>query len=628
MSHVYSLKGNGFSMKTTVRAAISVVMLVGFYVLAIGLIGGLAWLTVWLWQEHHGVAAGKLSYLTVAVAAGLGVALWKILRARPEPPEGLLLTADDAPELWGTARELAGLVGTGVPDEIRLIPDVNAAVAEDTKFMGLVGGRRVMYVGMPLIQAFSVAQLRSVLAHELGHYSGSHTRLGALAHRGRMTIVQTIAQIGPSTFVGRIFRLYARVYVLVEQSVSRRMEYEADEFSVRVAGWSAATSAMRDLPVIDAAWNFFVNNYVTVGWDAKLAPSDVFGGFGELLRGRAGELTDLRNEAPPSKKSLWDSHPPIADRIAAMAGMPESGAVPDDRPATMLLPGAAQLAIKLQHEALAIQEHTLLPWEQLTDAGIAANAQREVDVLFRAAARLGGAQQGDLGLVFHLVEQGQATALAKAVEPHAYADKAVASLKDRIGTAIALAARGTGLGRWQHSWSKRASFVGGDSTPLPIGELSALAVDAATVAQARERLGALGISVTAVQQQTTGATVDGAEILGGIANMKSGARHFDVFILSNGLLLVPGPKKTDDGKKRLITILRSATVAELAKQHRFLAFEDVAGATVIKRIPVRVAITLHSGETVELLQPWTGETLEKGDDDLLRDALDPFVAVA
>ncbi|UWP83249.1 M48 family metallopeptidase [Dactylosporangium fulvum] len=612
-------------MKTTIRAALSVGLLAGFYLLAVGLIGGLGWLTVWLWREHPGAAAGKLSYLTIAVAIGLVVAFWKILRAKPEEPGGLLLAPHEARELWDTAHDLAHQVGTRAPDEIRLVPDVNAAVAEQTRFMGLAGGRRIMYVGMPLIQAFSVAQLRSVLAHELGHYSGSHTRIGALAHRGRMAIVQTIVQIGPSTLVGRIFRLYARIYILVEQAVSRRMEYEADEFSVRVAGRAAAISSMRDIPVIDSAWDFFVNQYVTIGWDAKLAPRDVFGGFGELLRGRAEELARLRTEAPPSEKSRWDSHPPIADRIAAMSGMPESGAAVDDRPATVLLNNAAELAARLQHEALAIEGRTLLPWDELTDTAIAANAQRDIDVLFRAAARLGGAPQGDLGLVLSLVEQGRAADLARAVAPHADADELLPALAAEIGGAVAIAARAEGIGSWRHSWSSGADFAKADGSPIPIGEVARLAVDPATVAEARQRLAGLGINVAAVRQQSAGATATGAEVLGGIANMKSGKQHFDVFILSNGLLLVPGPKKTDDGKQRLITVLRSAPVEELARQHRFLAFEDIAAATILKLVPVRVAITLHSGETVELHQPWTGEALDKNDDDLLRGALEPFV---
>ncbi|MFI5915889.1 M48 family metalloprotease [Dactylosporangium sp. NPDC051541] len=613
-------------MKTTIRAAVSVGLLAGFYLLAVALIGGLGGVTVWLFQEHPGVAAGKLAYVTIALAAGLVVAFWKILRAKPGEPEGLPLAPHEARGLWDAAHDLAHRVGTRAPDEIRLIPEVNAAVAEQTRLLGLAGGRRIMYVGLPLLQAFTVSQLVSVLAHELGHYSGSHTKLGALAHRGRMAIVQTIVQVGPSSIAGFVFRGYARIYILVEQAVSRRMEYEADEFSVRIAGRPAAVSSMRDIPVIDAAWNFFVGNYVTIGWDSKLAPQDVFGGFGLLLRGRSNQLAKLRDGAPPEERSRWDSHPPIADRIKAMQAMPDPGVAADDRPATVLLGDPAGLAQRLQRAALNIEDKTLLPWEQLTDAGIAANAQRDVDALFRAAARLGNTAQGDLGLVLHLVEQGRTAELARAAEPHGDPAEQRAELTNRIGAAIALAARGGGQGRWRHSWTGGAEFVRPDGTEPPIDEIAKLAVDPATVAAARQRLAELSVDVAAVRQQSATATAHGAEIIGGIANMNApGKLHFDVLILTTGLLLVPGPKSTDDGKQRLIQLIRSAPVAQLARQWRFLAYEDVAAAAILKNVPIKVALTLHSGETLELAETWTGESLDKNDRELLAAALDPYL---
>ncbi|MEV6927785.1 M48 family metallopeptidase [Dactylosporangium sp. NPDC051485] len=613
-------------MKTTVRAAISVALLAGFYLLAIAIIAALGAITVWLYSVHTGAIAGKFAYVTLAVAGGLLVAFWRILRAKPGEPEGLPLTPQEARGLWDTAHDLAHRVGTRAPDEIRLIPDVNAAVMEHTRLLGLVGGRRIMYVGMPLLQAFNVGQLRSVLAHELGHYSGSHTKLGALAHRGRMAIVQTIVQIGSSSFVGYIFRGYARLYVLVEQAVSRRMEYEADEFSVRVAGRATAVSAMRDLPVLDAAWNFFVNRYVTIGWEAKLAPRDVFGGFGQLLQGRSGEIAELRSSAPPAEKSRWDSHPPIADRIRAMQAMPDSGVAPDERPAAVLLADPARLAQQLQQHALNIEDKTLLSWEELTDAGIAAGAQRGVDALFRAAARIGGAPQGDLGLVLAVTEQGRTAELARSVEPHADPDDQRRALSGIIGAAIAIAARAQGLGRWQHSWTAGAKFVRTDGTDMGVGEIGTLALDPATVPQARARLAELGIDFAAVRQQSAKASADGAELLGGIANMTApGKEHYDVLILDNGLILVPCPKSTDKGKQRLVMILRSAPLEKLALRYRFVPYEDVRSATILKKLPIKFSVTLHSGETVELAETWTGESLDSSDRDYITGALAPFL---
>jgi len=38
------------------------------------------------------------------------------------------------------------------------------------------GSRRVMGLGLPLLQILTVAQFRAVLPHEFGHYYGADTR--------------------------------------------------------------------------------------------------------------------------------------------------------------------------------------------------------------------------------------------------------------------------------------------------------------------------------------------------------------------------------------------------------------------------------------------------------------------
>jgi hypothetical protein len=102
-----------------------------------------------------------------------------------------------------------------------------------------------------------------------------------------------------------------------------------------------------------------------------------------------------------------------------------------------------------------------------------------------------------------------------------------------------------------------------------------------------------------------------------------------VYVLDRGLVLVPGPKSTDNGKDRLINTMREAgSATALAEKHRFLPYEEIASVQLVKKIPVRVDLTLHSGETVPLHQGWTGETLAKDSDEVLRQALAPFITVS
>jgi hypothetical protein len=230
-------------------------------------------------------------------------------------------------------------------------------------------------------------------------------------------------------------------------------------------------------------------------------------------------------------------------------------------------------------------------------------------------------------LVLDLVEQGRAEELARAVQPHADRIDAVEEFPGAVAVAITVAAYRSGAGRWRNSWTEGPELVDVHGVELPIDDIARLAAAPATVDTARKRLADAGISVTSARQESTAASAVDATLLGGLANMKSGKAIVDVLVLSNGLVLVPAPKSTDHGRRRLRGLIDSAPVADLARAHRFVAYEDIASARVLKAVPVRVAITLHDGETVELLQPWTGETLTKGDDDLLREAIAPYVDV-
>ncbi len=599
-------------MLTTLRATIAVVMLLGFYVFAFAIVGGLGALTYWAFASGHGGAgAAKLGYITVAVAAGILIALWRVIRTKPEAPTGLPVSPAQAPELWATVTDLAEHLKTRRPDQILLVPDVNAAVTEEARLLGLLSGRRTMLLGVPLLQAFSVAQLRSVLAHELGHYSGSHTRLAPVAYRGRVAIIGTVENL--SGIVAWVFGLYARVYLLVEAAVSRRQELEADQASVRVAGRATAQAALREIPVIDAAWNFYFGRYVAPGWEAGYAPDDIFGGFGELLRHRSEELAGLRAEAPPSDGSRWDSHPPIAVRIAAMDAMPEvsredAERAPASRSATVLVPYFDQACAALAASALKLGSRTVLPWDQFTAQAATAGAQGSADEIYRAVARSTGAGHADLGTVLDLAAAGQLGTVRGPLSE---------SPVDALSVLVSLAAVRSGAAAWRHSWAGPATLVRPDGAPFDAGEIARFALSPAMVAHARARLAELGVDGTKAAMVQATATAKGGDVVGGLANVKIDGAWHDVLILDNGLILVPGPKSTDNGRDRLVTIVRSAPVEELARRNRFVAYEDVTSVNVTKRVPIRAEVGLHGGRTVSLRWTWTGESLTKDDPETL-----------
>ncbi|MGC4803634.1 M48 family metallopeptidase [Micromonospora sp. DT233] len=604
-------------MAATYRALASVLMLIGFYVVALLQLVAVAALGFWLHQRLSGLATAKLTIpLLVALGAVL-VGLWRAIRTKNEPAPGLILDERAAPGLWATVRALAAEVGTRAPDEIRLVPEVNAAVAEQSTMLGLVGGRRTMYVGLPLLQAMRVDQLRSVLAHELGHYSGRHTRLGGVAYRGRLAIGETIGRIGRYNPVGWVFRGYARLYLLVDNAASRRQELEADRSSVRLAGREAAASALRTLPALDAAWSFYMRSYVQPGWSAGLAPDDLFGGFAQLLAGRRGQIDDLRENAPDRPGSRWDTHPPIGVRVAAMADAPADAAAVDARPAAGLLADVDAAGRQLQGIVIDHEGRQVLPWPEFIAAAIAAGGQQEADSIYRAAGRFTGAEEPGLSTVLELVRAGRLGEFAVRFFPDSTDEEAAARFAGPMHTLVVNAAIRAGWAHWQLSWSDPARLVGPDGEPCDLSDIAKLAVDPRTLDVALARLAELGVDpagATAVQRRVSG---DDADLVGGLANFKIDGVEHDVLVLDRGLVLIPDPGKASKGEERLRALVGSVPVAELATRHPFLPYEEITSVVVRREVPLKAELTLHGGRTMAMQELFSSEFLGKHSRDAL-----------
>lgn len=590
-------------------------MLAGFYLLALAqLVVGMA------------IALLIASVTTTAIAAQVGVAVfaatvwavgygtWKALRTRRPAPQGLPLDRSTAPQLWTTVDELAAAVGTRTPDELYLVPDVNAAVEERSRLMGLVGGRRYMYIGMPLLQAFTVAQLRSVLAHELGHYSGRHTRLAGISYRGRLALGRTISHIGSANVAGWIFRGYGRLYVMVENSVSRRQELEADLASVRVAGREAAASALREVKVLNAAFGFYLTRYVGPGLESGYAPDDLFAGFAALLHARTDEIAEMRANLPDQPRSVWDTHPPLGVRLAAVMAAPESPIPVDSRPARVLIPDPDRAGLALQERVLD-GEHTVLPWDQFVAATANVALQEEVDGLLRSVSHSVNQPVPHAGALLDQIAAGRLDDLAAPIFPQATRREARKMFIEPLATLLSLAAVRSGAARWQHSWSGPIQLVGPDGTALDLRDLAERALDPATAQQARGELAQRGIDVATARLVQPRMTADRATVYGGVVNMVVARRRIDVLVLSHGLLLVPGVArlKARTAKPRMARWIESGDPREgiATEGARFIPYEEIVAAPLRRRFPVRYELTLRDGERLDIR--WGAESEELAD---------------
>ncbi|MCJ1677794.1 M48 family metallopeptidase [Streptomyces sp. APSN-46.1] len=398
-------------MAASLRALRALVLLAGFYLLGIALLAVLAaadWAAAtWL----HPAVAGKILIVTVVLAIPIVRGMFMLRTPKGEPLPGIPVTEGQEPALWQAVREVAEQVGTRAPDEIVLIDEVNAAVGEDARLLGLLPGTRRLYLGLPLMTGLDEMQLRAVLAHEMGHYANLDTRLTPLIARGRAQLIRTVAHFheradkkiakerakqekkaekrlaqgkkakeidtdGEGAMyraMAAVYTAYGKFYLRASLSGARRQELAADLAAVRIAGRDATASALRELNALDWAHDFYLRCYASIGLGSGLMPPEgqFFGGFRTMLAARSADLDELRTELSTEPASPYDSHPALAERVARIEALPDDGrAAQAARPSLDLLADADASVAALEPAVLSPQVLALprVSWEELVHA--------------------------------------------------------------------------------------------------------------------------------------------------------------------------------------------------------------------------------------------------------------------
>ncbi|NUR89963.1 MAG: M48 family metalloprotease [Nonomuraea sp.] len=480
-------------MPTAFRAVLAFALQAGFYLL-VGLVVAAAIFFDVLLLVRFGATELKIAIVASVAAAALVRALFTVSRRRAEEQPGVSVSREDEPVLWQTVEDLATRVRTAPPAELRLVPEVNAAVSEDTRLLGLRATRRRMYIGLPLLQHLTVDELRAVLGHELGHYSGAHTRLGAPVYRGRVSLIATGEGLSNHRLLQRVFRGYLKLYLRVSQAVSRRQELEADAMAVAIGGRRSMAEALRKIHATAAAWDVYVSGYLSMTGTDGARPSKVFGGFRSLMADpvRQAELERL----PQDETSPYDSHPSLSERLAAIDRVEEPMLVPDPRAALTLLrdPEVATQAVERSMwtpEALALRP---VSWEELVAQGmyVARNAEALHD-LSVAGQKVVGATQPYLDAAFEAIARGRQQDLCRELLELGWqpSDTLLAGVLCQALEGVLIR---HGQARWELSWAGPARLVYDDGEEARLAEYAArVAADPAAIPDLRHWLGDQGI---------------------------------------------------------------------------------------------------------------------------------------
>ena len=339
------------------RLLVVLVALFGFGILGVAL--GIVFMTilalialVWLVVAKGGAALLILAKLGKA-AILLALPAWAMIKSsltlffsRFPPPQGRELTRPEAPRLFEQIHELRRRMNGPEIHKVLLTDDINAAIVQHPR-LGLFGWEvNYLILGLPLLQALGEREALAVVAHEYGHLSGYHGRMGGFIYRlrsswGRLQELSGQWTDWGSRLIARLFRWYAPYFNAYTFVLARQNEYEADRSSAEIAGRQDAANALMRTNI--AAQFAETKFWPSVNRRAGLEP--------EPLGSRSSFWQEsLKTGLDPQQRSEYleiarrretdhfDTHPALKDRLAAI------GATLDEAAAQRLEPVAVTAA--------------------------------------------------------------------------------------------------------------------------------------------------------------------------------------------------------------------------------------------------------------------------------------------
>ncbi|MEP7336374.1 MAG: M48 family metalloprotease [Acidobacteriota bacterium] len=257
------------------------------------------------------------------------------IKIESEDP-GRALQPEEAPGLWQLTREVAQAVGTRPIDEIRVTPGCDLAVYEKGSFREKATDRakRILILGVGVLNDMQLNAFRAVLAHEYGHFSHRDTAGGDVAlrvDRDMMKFAYAMALSGQAVWWNIAFqflRVYHFIFRRLSYGATRLQEVLADRVAVCNFGAGSFEEGLRHVIRREVEFNFAASKEIEMAQMNQRALSNLY----QLpeLKGTQDEPEIERevNEAVARPTSEDDTHPSPIDRFRLAARIVTRGLPP------------------------------------------------------------------------------------------------------------------------------------------------------------------------------------------------------------------------------------------------------------------------------------------------------------
>lgn len=357
---------------------ITMVLLPVVYLAFVGVVGWAVYYhAVHNWEPimnlggFHGggrIVIGKFMIYFTPLLAGVVILffLFKPIFARqPKHAQPLALNPSSEPLLYAFIHKICDVVGAPSPRRIDLDCQLNASAGFRRGFGSFLGNDLVLVIGLPLVANMNARELAGIVAHEFGHFTqGVGMRLTYIIRSINFWFARVayerdawdvaLEQWSEETDDGRVMivLLFVRLGVWLSRTVLkvlmftghiiggfmlRQMEYNADQYQIKISGSDAFESSHRKLATLEATLQ---HNYqqMRANWKKFRTLPD---NLPEALRRQHEKMPaemhhKINDTLGLHRTGLFDSHPSPGDRIREARKAGDPGIFHDERPATTL----------------------------------------------------------------------------------------------------------------------------------------------------------------------------------------------------------------------------------------------------------------------------------------------------
>ena len=261
----------------------------------------------------------------------------------------------DCPKLFEAIEDIVRNTGNKMPKHVYLSAEVNACVFFDSSFWSIFFPvRKNLKIGLGLFDHLSQDELKSIIAHEFGHFGQNSMKVGSsvyvvnqvlynltyshdfwdeLLEKWRASSFSAFAFFGSITaiFSNWVRHMNISMYRYVERSylqLARQMELDADAVSYNYIGSDTFISAMCKTEVNSNIYDFYIDILKELVSEGKII-QDYFVGARISVNSLSDEdridikydklvsqpLTEGTVSSRIQIENVWDSHPSLKTRI-------------------------------------------------------------------------------------------------------------------------------------------------------------------------------------------------------------------------------------------------------------------------------------------------------------------------